>query len=151
MTATTHSAEAAGIRQDQPVLDVHGLTVTFRTEVGSVSAVDHVDLRVAPGEIVGIVGESGSGKSMTAMAVMRLIRDPNAVIGGQVLYRGTDLFALSRGDMRDVRGSEIAMVFQDPMTSAATCSPGSCSGSARRCTSASSRSRSHWWSAYRWG
>jgi len=99
------------------LLDVRDLHVSFRTEDGLVRAVDGISFTVEPREIVGIVGESGSGKSMTAMAVMRLIRDPNAVIGGQVLYRGNDLFALSAGDMRDVRGSEIAMVFQDPMTS----------------------------------
>src|SRR5262249_51049202 len=76
-----------------------------------------VSFTLAPREIVGIVGESGSGKSVTAMSIMRLIRDPNAIIGGEVLYRGTDLFALPKGEMRDVRGSELAMVFQDPMTS----------------------------------
>jgi oligopeptide/dipeptide ABC transporter ATP-binding protein len=96
---------------------VRDLHVSFRSEDGLVRAVDGVSFTVEPREIVGIVGESGSGKSMTAMAIMRLIRDPNAVIAGQVLYRGTDLFGLSRGDMRDVRGAEIAMVFQDPMTS----------------------------------
>jgi peptide/nickel transport system ATP-binding protein len=100
-----------------PLLDVRDLHVSFRSEDGLVRAVDGISFTVGTREIVGIVGESGSGKSMTAMAIMRLIRDPNAVIAGQVLYRGTDLFGLSRGDMRDVRGAEIAMVFQDPMTS----------------------------------
>jgi oligopeptide/dipeptide ABC transporter ATP-binding protein len=99
------------------LLDVRDLHVSFRTEDGVVRAVDGVSFTVEPREIVGIVGESGSGKSVTAMAVMRLIRDPNAVIEGQVLYRGADLFALSAGEMQDVRGAEIAMVFQDPMTS----------------------------------
>jgi oligopeptide/dipeptide ABC transporter ATP-binding protein len=100
-----------------PLLDVRDLKVSFRTEDGIVRAVDGVSFTVEPREIVGIVGESGSGKSVTAMAVMRLIRDPNAIIEGQVLYRGTDLFGLSTGDMQEVRGAEVAMVFQDPMTS----------------------------------
>jgi oligopeptide/dipeptide ABC transporter ATP-binding protein len=99
-----------------PLLDVRDLAVSFRTEDGWVRAVDGVSFSVNSGEIVGIVGESGSGKSVTAMAIMRLIRDPNAVLAGQVLYRGTNLFELPAGQMRTVRGSEIAMVFQDPMT-----------------------------------
>jgi oligopeptide/dipeptide ABC transporter ATP-binding protein len=101
----------------EPLLDVRDLHVSFRTEDGIVRAVDGISFTVGPSEIVGIVGESGSGKSVTAMAVMRLIRDPNAEIEGQALYRGADLFGLSAGEMQDVRGAEIAMVFQDPMTS----------------------------------
>ena len=67
--------------------------------------------------MLGIVGESGSGKSVTAMSLMRLIRDPNAITEGEVLYKGRDLLKLDAGQMRDVRGAEIAMIFQDPMTS----------------------------------
>ena len=67
--------------------------------------------------MLGIVGESGSGKSVTAMSIMRLIRDPNAIIEGEVFYKGRDLLKLSPTQMRGVRGSEIAMIFQDPMTS----------------------------------
>jgi oligopeptide/dipeptide ABC transporter ATP-binding protein len=100
-----------------PLLDVRDLHVSFRTEDGLVRAVDGISFTVNPGEIVGIVGESGSGKSVTAMAIMGLIRDPNAIVTGQALYRGTNLFELPAGQMREVRGSEIAMVFQDPMTS----------------------------------
>jgi peptide/nickel transport system ATP-binding protein len=100
-----------------PLLDVRDLHVSFRTEDGVVRAVDGISFTVNPGEIVGIVGESGSGKSVTAMAIMGLIRDPNAILTGQALYRGTNLFELPAGQMREVRGSEIAMVFQDPMTS----------------------------------
>ena len=100
-----------------PLLDVRDLHVSFRTEDGLVRAVDGVSFTVDPGEIVGIVGESGSGKSVTAMAIMGLIRDPNAILTGQALYRGTNLFELPAGEMREVRGAEIAMVFQDPMTS----------------------------------
>jgi peptide/nickel transport system ATP-binding protein len=100
-----------------PLLEVRDLSVAFRTEEGLVRAVDGVSLLVAPGEVVGIVGESGSGKTVSMLAVMRLIRDPNAVIEGHVFHRGRDLLRLSSNEIRSVRGAEIAMVFQDPMTS----------------------------------
>ena len=100
-----------------PLLEVRDLRVAFRTEEGLVRAVDGVSLSVAPGEVVGIVGESGSGKTVSMLAVMRLIRDPNAVIEGHVFHRGRDLLQLSQNEIRSVRGAEIAMVFQDPMTS----------------------------------
>src|SRR5262249_61527880 len=103
MSSTPGSTRGCALPEHaSPLLDVRDLHVSFRTEDGLVRAVDGVSFTVEPREIVGIVGESGSGKSMTAMAIMRLIRDPNAIIAGQVLYRGTDLFALSTGDMRDV-------------------------------------------------
>jgi peptide/nickel transport system ATP-binding protein len=99
-----------------PLLDLRHLRVSFRTEDGVALAVDDLSLTVAPGEILGIVGESGSGKTVSMLAVMRLIRDPNAMIEGQVFYRGRDLMTLSKTQMRSVRGREIAMIFQDPMT-----------------------------------
>jgi peptide/nickel transport system ATP-binding protein len=100
----------------EPLLDVRDLSVSFRTENGLVRAVDRLSLSISVGEVVGIVGESGSGKTVSMMAVMRLIRDPNAVVEGKVLLRGQDLMKLSQREMRDVRGGEIAMIFQDPMT-----------------------------------
>jgi peptide/nickel transport system ATP-binding protein len=105
------------LAEADPILEVRDLRVSFRTEDGLVRAVDGITFSLHPGEVLGIVGESGSGKSVTAMSIMRLIRDPNAVFEGQVLYRGQDVFELSARRMRDVRGSEIAMIFQDPMTS----------------------------------
>jgi peptide/nickel transport system ATP-binding protein len=101
----------------EPLLEVRDLSVSFRTENGIVRAVDGVSLSVGLGEVVGIVGESGSGKTVSMMAVMRLIRDPNAIVEGEVLLRGRNLMELSHREMRDVRGGEIAMIFQDPMTS----------------------------------
>ena len=98
------------------LLDVRDLSVSFRTEDGVVHAVDGLSLSIAAGEVLGIVGESGSGKTVSMLAVMRLIRDPNAIIEGEVLYRGRDLMQVSQREMREVRGSEIAMIFQDPMT-----------------------------------
>jgi peptide/nickel transport system ATP-binding protein len=101
----------------EPLLEVKDLKVSFRTEDGIVRAVDGVSFSIAKGEVLGIVGESGSGKSVTMMSVMRLIIDPNAVFEGQVIYKGRDLMQLGQDAMREVRGAEIAMIFQDPMTS----------------------------------
>jgi oligopeptide/dipeptide ABC transporter ATP-binding protein len=102
---------------DTPLLEVRNLKVSFRTEDGIVKAVGGVSFALSEGETLGIVGESGSGKSVTMMSVMRLIIDPNARFEGEVLYKGKDLMTLSQDQMRQVRGSEIAMIFQDPMTS----------------------------------
>ena len=99
-----------------PLLEVRDLRVSFRTESGVVHAVDGLSFSIAHGEVLGIVGESGSGKTVSMLTVMRLIRDPNAVIEGQVLLRGRDLMQLSADEMRSVRGGDIAMIFQDPMT-----------------------------------
>jgi peptide/nickel transport system ATP-binding protein len=101
----------------EPLLEVRDLKVSFRTEDGIVRAVDGVSFTVADGEVLGIVGESGSGKSVSMMSVMRLITDPNVMYEGDILYRGQSLMQLSRDAMRGIRGKEIAMIFQDPMTS----------------------------------
>ncbi|MDX6569813.1 MAG: peptide/nickel transport system ATP-binding protein [Gaiellales bacterium] len=100
-----------------PLLEVRDLKVSFRTETGLVRAVDGVSFTLEAGHVLGIVGESGSGKSVTVMSIMQLIRDPNAIFEGEVLYKGRDLMGLSQRQMRSVRGAEIAMIFQDPMTS----------------------------------
>lgn len=116
MTATTDAVAATAQLESRPVLDVHGLTVTFRTEVGSVSAVDHVDLRVAPGEIVGIVGESGCGKSVTAMSLAGLLPRSTRV-EGSVRLDGVELVGAKPSALRGVRGRDIAYIFQEPMSS----------------------------------
>jgi peptide/nickel transport system ATP-binding protein len=102
---------------EAPLLEARDLRVSFRTEDGLVRAVDGVSFTLRRGEVLGIVGESGSGKSVTLMTVMRLVIDPNAIFGGAVLYRGRDLMKLRQRDMRSIRGAQIAMIFQDPMTS----------------------------------
>ncbi|MEU1473807.1 ABC transporter ATP-binding protein [Streptomyces sp. NPDC005760] len=100
----------------EPLLDVRDLTVRFRTRQGLVTAVDGLSFSVAPGEVLGVVGESGSGKSVSMLAVLRLLTSANVTVSGEVRFRGRDLLALPDKEMRAVRGREIAMVFQDPMT-----------------------------------
>ena len=100
------------------LLDVRNLHTEFRTGAGLVRAVDGVSYTVDPGETVAIVGESGSGKSVGAMSILRLIPDPpGRITQGQILFAGRDLLGLSADEMRAVRGNEIGMVFQEPMTS----------------------------------
>jgi peptide/nickel transport system ATP-binding protein len=101
----------------QEILRVTNLRVSFRTEHGPVRAVDGISFDVAEGEILGVVGESGSGKTISLLSVIGLINDPNAMIEGSVVYKGRELIGLPRRAMREVRGEEIAMIFQDPMTS----------------------------------
>src|SRR3954463_687789 len=101
----------------EPLLAVSDLRVEFATEDGVVHAVDGVDFDLRPGEILGIVGESGSGKSVTAQTVMGLTRSPNASISGSVRFHGMDLVTASEEELQSIRGREISMVFQDPMTS----------------------------------
>ena len=100
------------------LLEVRSLTTEFVTRGGVVRAVDGVSWDVAEGETVALVGESGCGKSVSALSVMRLVAAPaGRIVGGQVFFKGRDLLALSEEEMRRVRGREIAMVFQEPMTS----------------------------------
>jgi oligopeptide/dipeptide ABC transporter ATP-binding protein len=100
------------------LLELQSLTTEFTTRGGVVRAVDHVSWDVAEGETVALVGESGCGKSVTALSIMRLVAEPaGRITGGRVLFRGRDLLALSEEEMRRVRGREIAMIFQEPMTS----------------------------------
>jgi oligopeptide/dipeptide ABC transporter ATP-binding protein len=99
------------------LLEVKGLKVRFATEDGVVNAVDGVDFTLDRGQVLGIVGESGSGKSVTSMTMLGLTRDVNAQFDGEVLYKGRDLVKLREDELRAVRGNEIAMIFQDPMTS----------------------------------
>ena len=98
------------------LLTVRDLTVHFDTDEGVVQAVDGASLQVGPGEVVGLVGESGSGKSVTALAILRLLRPPARVLGGRIELNGRNLLACSEEEMRAVRGAQISMVFQSPRT-----------------------------------
>ncbi|MFC0525376.1 ABC transporter ATP-binding protein [Pontibacillus salicampi] len=103
---------------DKAILTVDNLHTHFFTKSGVVKAVDGVSFNVKPGETLGIVGESGSGKSITAMSIMRLIKDPpGKIVEGNITFKGEDLLAKSAKEMRSIRGDRISMVFQDPMTS----------------------------------
>lgn len=102
----------------EPLLSVRDLAVQFRIERLTLRAVDGVSFDVMPGQTIGIVGESGCGKSVTSLAIMRLLPKPPAEIaGGQVIFEGRDLMALSESEMRQLRGGRLGMIFQEPMTS----------------------------------
>jgi oligopeptide/dipeptide ABC transporter ATP-binding protein len=100
-----------------PLLRVQDLKVQFATSGGTVNAVDGVSFDVERGEIVGIVGESGSGKTMTALSMLRLVPDPGRITGGRILYGEKDVLQMSDEEIREFRGKDVAMIFQDPMTS----------------------------------
>jgi oligopeptide/dipeptide ABC transporter ATP-binding protein len=101
-----------------PLLQIKGLKTYFHTEAGTAKAVDGVSFDIMPGEVVGLVGESGSGKSVTALSILRLIPDPpGRIMEGSILFKGQDLLKLSWEDIRKIRGREISMIFQEPMTS----------------------------------
>ena len=99
------------------LLEVKHLKTQFKSKDGIVKAVDDVSFTIDRGETLGIVGESGSGKSVTAMSILRLIQTPGRIVGGEILFEDRDLLKLSDAEMRKVRGRDIAMIFQDPMTS----------------------------------
>src|ERR1051325_646156 len=100
------------------LLQVRNLRASFFTPEGEVRAVDGVSFEIAEGKTLGLVGESGCGKSVTSLSIMRLIPSPpGQIVGGEILYRGRDLLKLNREEMRKIRGNEISMIFQEPMTS----------------------------------
>jgi len=99
------------------LLEVRDLQTHFPTRSGLVRAVDGVNFHLDRGELLGLVGESGCGKSITALSVMRLIAPPGRIVNGEILFEGKDLLRLSDAEMRQMRGDDIAMIFQDPMTS----------------------------------
>ncbi len=102
----------------QPLLSVKGLKTYFYTEDGVVPAVDGISFELEKGGTIGIVGESGSGKSVTSLSVMRLIpTPPGKIVEGSITFEGKDLTKLSEGEMRKIRGNDISMIFQEPMTS----------------------------------
>jgi len=101
---------------EKVLLDVKGLKTYFRLFKGTVKALDGIDLRVREQEIVGIVGESGGGKSVAAFSILRLVDPPGKIEAGEIFFEGTDLLTKSEAEMRSIRGRDISMIFQDPMT-----------------------------------
>lgn len=103
---------------NKPILEIKGLKTHFITKRGTSKAVDGIDFTLKKGETLGIVGESGCGKSMTSLSILRLIPSPpGKIAGGQILFKGRDLLMLPEDEMRKIRGNEISMIFQEPMTS----------------------------------
>src|ERR687885_666955 len=99
------------------LLEVKDLHVHFHTEDGIVRAVDGVSFELERGKVLGIVGESGSGKSVTSLTLLGLTRDKNTRFEGEILYKGQDVLRMNEGQLQEVRGNEMSMIFQDPMTS----------------------------------
>ncbi len=100
-----------------PLLEVKDLRTSFFTEAGEVRAVDGVSFTVDPGKLMGLVGESGSGKTATVLSIMRLLSENARVVGGSIIFESRDLLGISEPAMRAIRGAQIAMIFQEPMTS----------------------------------
>ena len=100
----------------EPLLAVDHLTTVFDTARGPVAAVDDVSFEIGAGETLGLVGESGSGKSVTALSILRLVQPPGRIAGGRIVFKGRDLLTLDERRMREVRGAEISLIFQEPIT-----------------------------------
>ncbi|WP_202077460.1 ABC transporter ATP-binding protein [Caldalkalibacillus salinus] len=113
--------EEVTLEQDQQqkdvILELKELQTSFFTDDGEVKAVDGVTLKVPKGETLGIVGESGSGKSITSLSILKLIQKPGKIVGGEMLFKGEDLIPKTDKEMRKIRGNQISMIFQEPMTS----------------------------------
>ncbi len=107
---------SAPAKKRELLLEIRDLSVTYETRNGSLNAVDHLDLDLYRGEVLGLVGESGCGKSTLGKAILRMIQPPGRIYGSMV-FKGQDLMKISERDMRQVRGRRISMIFQDPMTS----------------------------------
>ena len=99
------------------ILEIKGLTIEYVTEEGTVHAVNNIDLSIGEGRTLGLVGETGAGKTTTALGILNLVPDPpGQIVSGEILYRGEDLLKLSKGEIQLIRGADISMIFQDPMT-----------------------------------
>lgn len=116
------STQPAGVRSGDPpasgtILEVNNLTIEYPINIGTVRAVRNVSFRLYAGETLGLVGESGCGKSTLGLSFLRLLRPPGRVAGGEILFRGTDIVRMKEWELRSVRGNQISMVFQNPLTS----------------------------------
>ena len=102
---------------NDPLISINDLKTYYFTEEGSVKAVDRVSLEIKKGEVLGLVGESGCGKSTASHSIMRLIKRPGKIVGGKIWFEGKDLLSINNEEMRKIRGAEISMIFQNPMSS----------------------------------
>ena len=98
------------------LLEVKDLTIRFQTEEGDVKAVNGISFCVEPGKTLGLVGETGAGKTTTALGILRLVPEPGKILGGSIVYKGRNILELPEKEVQDLRGNEISMIFQDPMT-----------------------------------
>src|SRR5207247_6383728 len=114
--AAPSTRHAAPLRMSEPLLRVDHLTTVFDTASGPVPAVNDVSFEIRAGETLGLVGESGSGKAVTALSIMRLVQPPGRMARGHIHFKGRDLVTLDEPSMRAVRGAEISLIFQEPMT-----------------------------------
>ena len=99
------------------ILEIENLDVHFPINIGTVRAVDDVSWKLRQGEVMGLVGESGCGKSTLGFSIQRLLRPPGQIVNGRILYHGRDIVQMTEKEVLDLRGSNIAMIFQDPLTS----------------------------------
>src|SRR3712207_4494273 len=102
--------------RDRELLSVRNLYTTLRTDDGVLRAADGIPFEISRGEVFAVVGESGSGKSVTAMSILRLLPSTADIVADEMLWKGRDLLAVKDDDLRNIRGGEIAMIFQDPLT-----------------------------------
>src|SRR5437588_967721 len=102
---------------NENILEVKNLRTYFFTRAGTIKAADDVSFSIKAGSTLALVGESGSGKSVTSLSIMRLVRPPGNIVAGEIVFSGRDLMKLDEREVRRLRGREIAMIFQDPMTS----------------------------------
>ncbi len=99
------------------LLEIRNLHTYFFTNKGTIKAVNGVDMEIQPGRTLGVVGESGSGKSITSFSILKLIEEPGEIVKGSIMFDGREIVNLSEDEMRSIRGNEISMIFQEPMTS----------------------------------
>ncbi|MBE3596366.1 MAG: ABC transporter ATP-binding protein [Hydrogenibacillus sp.] len=117
VTVATQLTERRKAEKRQTLVEFKDLQTIFETEAGTIRAVNGVSFQIREGETVCIVGESGSGKSVTALSLMRLISPPGKIVGGEIFFDGKDVLKLSEREMRHLRGNQVGMIFQEPMTS----------------------------------
>lgn len=116
-TTETKSVGADRVLSTEPILEIKNVSIAYPIAVGTVHAVEDVSVTLRKGEILGLVGESGCGKSTIGLSILRLLKAPGKVTGGQILYKGDDILKMSGPELHDLRGRHVSMIFQNPLTS----------------------------------